>query len=133
MSLQRQHDPTCDLAKLQTIVYQSSAHTHTTQPFYGSVEFVLDNPGEPVPDETFTHSHSSWSSIIPICFLHLLRSMACSLFQSSAVSTEFRERAFLYCRLAAWNRLPHDIHASTPVNAFKRALKTHLFTEAFSY
>jgi len=25
-------------------------------PFYGSVDFVRDNPGEPVPEETFTHS-----------------------------------------------------------------------------
>jgi len=25
-------------------------HTHT-QPFYGSVEFVRENPGEPVPEE----------------------------------------------------------------------------------
>jgi len=39
------------------------------------VEFVRDNPGEPVPEETFTHPHSSWSSIIRICFLHLLQSM----------------------------------------------------------
>jgi len=31
-----------------------SNYTHT-QPFYGSVEFVRDNPGEPVPEETFTH------------------------------------------------------------------------------
>jgi len=46
----------------------------------GSVEFVQDNPGEPVPEETFTNSHPSWSSNIPICFLHLLRSMATSLF-----------------------------------------------------
>ena len=31
-----------------------------TQPFYGSVEFVRENPGEPVPEETFTHySHRS--------------------------------------------------------------------------
>jgi len=30
-------------------------NTHTTQPFYGSVEFVRENPGEPVPEETFTH------------------------------------------------------------------------------
>jgi len=32
------------------------------------VDFVWDNPGELVPDETFTHSthsHLSWSSIIP--------------------------------------------------------------------
>jgi len=31
-----------------------NTHTHT-QPFYGSVEFVQNNPGEPVPEETFTH------------------------------------------------------------------------------
>jgi len=35
-------------------------HTHThTQPFYGSVEFVQDNPGEPVPEDN--------SSIHPMC------------------------------------------------------------------
>jgi len=39
-----------------------------TESFYGSLDFVRDNPGEPVPDETSTHSHLSWSSII----LHLL-------------------------------------------------------------
>jgi len=39
-------------------------HTHT-QPFYGSLNFVLDNLGEPIPEETFTHSHLSWSSVIP--------------------------------------------------------------------
>jgi len=39
-------------------------NTHT-QPFYGSVDFVCDNPGEPVPEETFTHTHLSWSSIVP--------------------------------------------------------------------
>ena len=34
-----------------------------TQPFYGSVEFVRENPGEPVPEETFTHySHRSHQS-----------------------------------------------------------------------
>jgi len=29
-------------------------HTQT-QPFYGSVDFVRDNPGEPVPEGTFHH------------------------------------------------------------------------------
>ena len=32
------------------------ARTHT-QPFYGSPDFLRNNPGEPVPEETFTHSH----------------------------------------------------------------------------
>jgi len=40
----------CDSADQET-------HTHThTQPFYGSLDFVRDNPSEPVPEETFTHS-----------------------------------------------------------------------------
>jgi len=60
-------------------------HTHThTQPFYGSVDFVRHKP---VPEEIFTHSHSSWSSIIPICFLHLLQSMASSLFNPRALQS----------------------------------------------
>jgi len=36
---------------------------HTT--VYVSLDFVRDNPGEPVPEETFAHSHLSGSSIIP--------------------------------------------------------------------
>ena len=30
-------------------------HTHTHTPFYGSLDFVRDNPGEPVPEGTFHH------------------------------------------------------------------------------
>jgi len=30
----------------------TTAHTHT-QPFYGSLDFVQDNSGEPVPEEKF--------------------------------------------------------------------------------
>jgi len=33
---------------------------------YGSLDFVRDNPGEPVPEETITHSHLSWSPILPV-------------------------------------------------------------------
>jgi len=36
-----------------------------TEPFYGSMDFLRDNPSEPVAEETFTHSQLSWSSIIP--------------------------------------------------------------------
>jgi len=39
-------------------------NTHT-QTFHGSMDFVRDNPGEPVPEETFIHSHLSCSSIFP--------------------------------------------------------------------
>jgi len=33
-----------------------------------SVDFVHDNPGELVPEETFTHSHLSWLTIVPYLF-----------------------------------------------------------------
>ena len=36
--------------------------TQHTQPFYDSMDFVPDNLGEPVPEETLTNS---WSSIAP--------------------------------------------------------------------
>jgi len=45
-------------------LFTKYTHTHT-QLFYGSVDFVRDNPDEPVPEETFTHSHLSWLSIVP--------------------------------------------------------------------
>ena len=40
-------------------------HNTHTQLFYGSQDFAWDNQGEPVPEETFTHSHLSWSSVVP--------------------------------------------------------------------
>jgi len=39
--------------------------TTTSTTILHSQDFVWDNMGEPVAEETFTHSHLSWSSIIP--------------------------------------------------------------------
>jgi len=42
------------------VVVVSNVHTHThTQPFYSSVDFVQDNAGTLVPEETFSHSVSN--------------------------------------------------------------------------
>jgi len=43
----------------------STGHTHTHTTVLGSLDFVRDNPGELVPEKTFTHLHPSWASIIP--------------------------------------------------------------------
>jgi len=54
----------------RSIATNTYGHTHThTQ--NGSQDFVHDNLGELVPEEIFTHSHLSWSSIIPHLPLHL--------------------------------------------------------------
>ena len=43
-------------AQLFSVKLAVYPHTHThTQPFYGSVDFARDNPGEPVPEGTFRH------------------------------------------------------------------------------
>jgi len=40
-------------------------HTHTHTTVLWLFGFCPDNPGEPVPEERLTHSHLSWSSIVP--------------------------------------------------------------------
>jgi len=76
-------------------------HTHT-QPFYGSLDFVRDNPGELVSEETFTHSHPLWSSNIPICFLHLPRSMASSLFYPRDLQSFYAWQHICYSTYMPW-------------------------------
>ena len=58
-----------------------TCNTWNTETHNRLTAFVWDNPGRPVPEETLTHSHPTWSSdILFIIFLHLQRSMASSLF-----------------------------------------------------
>ena len=52
--------PLCRLSIAQVEIWPLTCltHTHThihTQPFYGSLDFVQDNPGEPIPESTFRH------------------------------------------------------------------------------
>jgi len=65
MSDLNQVNPTTYYAVTETDRIPADRMTHIhTQPFYCSMGFVWDNLGEPVPEETFTHSHLSWSSIV---------------------------------------------------------------------
>jgi len=44
--------------------YITHYNTHTHNHF-SALDSLRDTPGELVPEETFTHSHLSWSSVIP--------------------------------------------------------------------
>jgi len=103
--------------KKWTVSGRIHTHTHTHTPFYGSMDFVGDNLGEPVPEETFTHSHLSWSSIVPICFIHLLRSMVSSLFNSRTRQTFPQSLSkFSLVYLLAWHPPLHTfLH---PISVF---------------
>ena len=57
----------------------TSKHTHTLTHTHSLTH--TNNLGEPVPEETFTHSHLSWSSVIPYLlppspFLHWMPFLA---------------------------------------------------------
>jgi len=57
------------------------AHTHT-QPFYGPVDSVRDNPVSQNKHSP-THTYRGHQSFL-ICFVHLIRSMASSVFNPHA-------------------------------------------------
>ena len=63
------------------VVGEGSTHTHNR---FTAVDFVRDNPGEPV-QKKHSPTHPSWSSYIPICLLHLLQSMASFLLNPRAL------------------------------------------------
>jgi len=101
-----------------------------TQPFYGSVDFVWDNRGEPVTEETITHSHSSWSSIIPICFLHLLQSMASSLFNQRVLQSF--STISLQVFLLAWHPPLHTPYISSSNHYLLFATHAHTIATCFA-
>jgi len=90
LDLRHSQNPSCLRLPGTTVIMANGryhlTHTHT-QPFYASLAFVRDNPGEQVPEKTFTHSHISWSSHIvnpwhPPCSIYMLD----SLINNSSVS-----------------------------------------------
>jgi len=60
-------------------------HTHTT--ILRICGICLGQPGWAGTRRNIHPLHSSWSSIIPICFLHLLRHMASSVFNPRALQS----------------------------------------------
>jgi len=64
------------------------SHTHRhTEPLYGSMDPVQDNPGEPIPEESFTLSHLSWSSIVPYTHTHTQHTTVLLLFWNMSGTT----------------------------------------------
>jgi len=72
--------PACSGRQVGNESKSSVTHAHTHTHTQRLTAFVWYNLSRPVPEETLTHSHPSWSSDILINFLHLLRSIASSLF-----------------------------------------------------
>jgi len=92
-----------------------------TQPFNSSLDFVRDKPGEPVPEETFTHSHLSWSSIIPY------------LLPPSIMINGILPVQFTYLTVFFHNLSPSFLFFSLPLGlALSTSYSICFFTQSFS-
>jgi len=91
----------------------SFTHTHT-QSFYCFLDFVRDNPGESVPEETFAHSHLLWSPVIPSSTSSIYydpRRPPCSIYVPDSLSPQSLKFSLVY--LFAWHPpliLPTFLH-----------------------
>jgi len=102
-----------DIATLHcTDETHTHTHTHThTEPFYGSLDFVRDNPGEPVQEETFTHSHLDGHQSCLICFLQItIHGMVPVQFMCLTVFFHNLSPSFLL----AWHPPLHTPYISSP-------------------
>ena len=139
--------------RLNTDGLVSSAQLHTRAHNCLTVVCLRLYPGRPVPEETFTHSHPSWSSDI----LHQLRpsttihSICASVGMTTSAgrqvwcvvstpgrwrwSCERRCRLRSCCSVTSWRHRPLSTHLhrchGTPANC--RCLPTHTHTQRYIY
>ena len=95
--------------------------------------FVRDYPGEPVPEETFTHSLLSWSSIIPY-LLHpsiMIHSILPFQFTCLAVFFHSLSKFLLVCLLACHPPF-HTPYISSPNHCLLFAAHDHAIATCFA-
>jgi len=130
--MDRQTDrQTIELNSYQKAAYAISCRvtrptaTITLQLFYNFLDFVRDNPGELVPEETFTHSHLSWSSIILIHGILPLQ-FACLIVFFHNLSK------FSLVYLFACNPPLHTPYISSPNHCLLSAAHAHTIATCFA-
>ena len=100
--------------------------TTTLQPFCGSLDFVQGNLGESVPEETFTHSHLSCSSIIPYLLPPPFMIHGILLFQFTCLTVFFHNLSkFSLVYLLAWHPSLHTPYISSPNHCLLFAANAH--------
>jgi len=105
--------------------------TAYTQTFYGSLNFVWDNSGEPVPEETFTRSHLSWSSIVPY-LLHPSNTIHGILPVQSTFSLFPQSLSkFSLVYLLAWHPPLHTPYISSPNHCLPFVTHAHTIATCF--
>ena len=111
-----------------------TGQTWTThiQPFYSSLDFVQDNPGEPVPEETFTHSHLSWSSVIPYLHPPSITIHGILPVQSMCMTVFFHNLSSSFLWSTSWDPPLHNPYISSPNHCLLFAAHAHTITTCFA-
>jgi len=101
------------------------------QPFYGCLDFVRNNLGEPVPEETFTHSHLSWSSIIPYLLPPSIMIHGILPVQFMCLTVFFISK-FSLVFLLAWHPLLHTSYICSSNHCLLFAAHVHTIATCFA-
>jgi len=104
------------------------------QLFYRSLDFVKNNPSEPVPEETFTHSHLSWSSIIPYLLPLSITIHGILSVQFTCLTVFFAQSLskFSLVYLLAWHPPLHTPYISSPSHCLLFAPHAHTIASCFA-
>ena len=92
------------------------------------MDFVQDNPGELVPEETFTYSHLLWSPIIP----YLLPPSITIHVQFTCLTVFPPLSKFSLDYFLAWHSPLHTPYISFPNNCLLFAAHAHTITTCFA-
>jgi len=105
------------------------------QPFYGSMDFVRDKPGEPILLETFTHFHLAWSSIIPYLLppsiFYNPWHPPCSMYVFDSLFPQSLSK-FSLLYLLAWHPLLHTPYSSSPNHCLLFTAHAHTIATCFA-
>jgi len=122
------------LWQCKNIQHVTLTHTYNHFTAVGSLDFVWDSPGEPVPEETLTHSqsHPLWSSVI--CYLSSIYydpwHPPCSIYIPHSLFPQSLSK-FSLVYLLAWYPQLHTPFISSPNHSL--FFSTHAHTIATCY
>jgi len=95
--------------------------------------FVRDNPVEPVPEETFTHSHLPWSLIVPYLLPPSTTIHGILPVQSTCLTVFFHNLSkFSLVYLWAWHPPLHSPYISSPNHCLLFATHAHTIPTCFA-
>ena len=105
--------------------YTAYFHTVLLQPFYGSLDFVRDNPGEPVPEESLaTHTYHNHHFLPASCIFYNPWHPPCSIYVPDSLFLQSLSK-FSLIYLFSWHPPLYTPYISSPNHCLLFAAHAH--------